>query len=114
MAGVNPQGIIERPDSSSTGQAISYGRAYLTQYGDPQVSITFRVTGRDGWRVGQTVYITDSALSTTQTPLSGTGYEIKEVRTDVGFGNGVMTYDITCNTLLPSAARRLGRGQRSR
>jgi hypothetical protein len=60
--------------------------------------------------VGQRVY-----LQSTPDGMDGeTGYEIKELDTDVGFGSGVLTYTIQWGKAKWSGARAVARGQKGR
>jgi hypothetical protein len=102
--------IIDRDDSESAAKRRNYGRWYLRKYRDPERYGQFTITGYDGWRVGQRVY-----LQSTPDGMDGdTGYEIKEIDTDVGFGNGVLTYTIQWGRAKWSGARAVARGQRGR
>lgn len=102
--------IIDRDDSESDAKRRNYGRWYLRKYRDPDVSGSFTITGYDGWRVGQRVY-----LQSTPDGFDGTvGREIKEIDTDVGFGNGILTYTINWGRAKWSGARAVSRGQKGR
>ena len=102
--------IIDRDDSESAAKRRNYGRWYLRKYQDPTRSGQFTITGYDGWRVGQRVY-----LQSTPDGMDGeTGYEIKELDTDVGFGSGVLTYTIQWGKAKWSGARAVARGQKGR
>ena len=104
------QDIIDRDDSEGAGKKRNYGRWYLRKYNDPTLSGRFTITGFDGWRVGQRIY-----LQSTPDNLDGsTGYELKELDTDVGFGNGVLTYTIQWGIAKRSGARAIARGQKGR
>lgn len=102
------QEVLERDDAETVGKKRAYGRWFLARNNDPKSSGRFRVVGYGGWRVGQTVYITSEPDG-----LDGSfGYEIKEIETDVGFGSGVLTYDIQFGHKRWSGARAVSRGNR--
>jgi hypothetical protein len=101
------QEVMERDDSEGPGKRRSYGRWFLKRNNDPEIGGRFTVMDFDGWRVGQTVYLTSTPDS-----LDGYAAEIKEIDTDVGFGSGVLTYDIVWGKKRWSGARAVARRNR--
>lgn len=99
------QEIIERKDSTGPGKRDAYGAAFLKQNSDPDIGGSFSIVGYDGWRVGQILAITDSALGLDAWPA-----EIKQIDTDVLWGNGVLKYTIQFGKPVRSGTRRVGRG----
>jgi hypothetical protein len=101
--------IIERDDSEGTDKLRAYGRWFLRANRDPQQYGRFTITGFDGWRVGQTVYLTRTADG-----LDGYAAEIKSIETDVLFGSGVLRYDIQWGRKKWSGVRTTARDQRGK
>jgi hypothetical protein len=101
--------IIERDDSEGTDKLRAYGRWFLRANRDPQQYGRFTITGFDGWRVGQTVYLTSTPDS-----LDGYAAEIKSIETDVLFGSGVLRYDIQWGRKKWSGVRTTARDQRGK
>ena len=101
--------IIERDDSEGTDKLRAYGRWFLRANRDPQQFGRFSITGFDGWRVGQTVYLTS-----TPDGLDGYAAEIKSIETDVLFGSGVLRYDIQWGRKKWSGVRAAARDQRGK
>lgn len=101
--------IIERDDSEGTDKLRAYGRWFLRANRDPQQYGRFTITGFDGWRVGQTVYLTS-----TPDGLDGYAAEIKSIETDVLFGSGVLRYDIQWGRKKWSGVRTTARDQRGK
>ena len=102
------QEVILRPASKGKDKRDAYGAAFLRQNSDPKTGGSFTITGYGGWHVGQTVYITDSALGLSQEP-----FDITQVDVDVLMGSGTIRYDITYGQAIRSGVRRLRR-QRNR
>ena len=97
--------VIERPDSLTANKRDGYGKAFLKLHNSPDTSGSCRVVGYDGWRVGQLVPVTSTALG-----LSAYQMEIKQVDTDVGMGSGILSYDLQFNKKKWSGSRRIARG----
>lgn len=108
------QDFIEREQSEDTEKRIAIGRAYLRRRTDPQAAGSFSVTGFDGWKVGQKIRIYMPSLDIVNTPDNGKGYpfEIRDVRTSVGMGNGVMTHNIEFGQAKIRASRILSKRRR--
>ena len=103
--------FISRPDSDTGPRKKNYATAFLREQNDPVLGGNFTVTGHDGWRVGQALYITDSAIAPGQ--LDGTiAYEIRQVDTDVNMGNGKLTYTVQFGKPIYSASRHVARRTR--
>lgn len=104
------QEVIDRDDSEGPGKRRAYGRWFLKDHSDPQIDGSFTIVGYDGWRAGQTVYLTSEVDN-----MSGYEAEIKEIEVDVGLGSGVLTYVIQWGRRRWSGARdvaRAGKGKR--
>lgn len=101
--------VIERQDSKTVNKTRDYGAAFLKRHNDPIVSGSFSVTGYDGWRVGQRVYFTDTALGIEDYPI-----DIKQIDTDVLMGNGTIRYDITVGRVPRTGMRVVSRSIRRR
>jgi hypothetical protein len=108
------QAFIEREQSEDAEKRRAIGRAYLRRHTDPQASGSFSTTGFDGWKVGQKIRIYMPSLDIRNDPDDGLGYpfEIKDVQTSVGMGNGVMTHNIEFGQVRLRATRILGRKRR--
>ena len=108
------QEFLEREQSETAESRRNIGRAYLRRHTDPQVSGSFTVTGFDGWKVGQKIRIYYPSLDIQNTPDNGKGYpfEIRDVQTSVGMGNGVMTHRIDFGQARVRATRILARRRR--
>lgn len=91
------QEIVDREDSDTSSKRTTYGKAFLRRHSDPTASGSFEVTGYDGWKVGQLLYVYQRDLDIYRTPDDGLGYpfEITDVQTSVGMGNGKMTHTIS-------------------
>ena len=101
------QEIIDRDDSEGPGKRRAYGRWFLRANDDPISFGSFTITGYDGWRVGQVVYLTVPADN-----LSGYAAEIKQLDTDVLFGSGVLRYSIQWGRAKWSGVRAVARGKK--
>lgn len=101
------QEVIERDDSEGPGKRRAYGRWFLKSNDDPIRYGSFSITGYDGWRVGQRVYLTATADG-----LSGYQAEIKQIDTDVLFGSGTLRYGISWGRAKWSGARAIARGKK--
>ena len=99
------QEVIDRDDSEGSAKRRAYGRWFLKEHNDPTIEGEFSVMGYDGWRVGQTVYLTSDVDG-----LDGYAADIKEIEVDIGFGNGVLTYTIQWGRRRWSGARDVARG----
>ena len=101
--------FIARPDSGTTAKKKNYAAAFLRENNDPITGGSFTITGYDGWRVGQALYLTDAEISS----LDGTvAYEIRQIDTDVNMGNGKLTYTIQFGRPVYSGARHIARRTR--
>lgn len=96
--------IIERDDSEGNAKRRNYGRWFLRANKDPQRYGSFSITGYDGWRVGQRVYLT-----ATDDGLSAYEAEIKSIDTELLFGTGVLKYTIGWGRAKWSGARAIAR-----
>jgi hypothetical protein len=96
--------IIDRDDSEGNAKRRAYGRWFLRANKDPMRYGSFSITGYDGWRVGQRVFLTATADG-----LSAYEAEIKSVDTDVLFGSGVLKYTIGWGRAKWSGARAIAR-----
>lgn len=108
------QAFIEREQSEDGEKRRAIGRAYLRRHTDPQSSGSFSITGFDGWKVGQKIRIYMPSLDIRNDPDDGLGYpfEIKDVQTTVGMGNGVMTHTIEFGQVRLRATRILSKKRR--
>jgi hypothetical protein len=98
---------IDRDDAEGPGKRRAYGRWFLKANNDPMKYGRFTIVGYDGWRVGQRVYLTSVPDG-----LDGYAAEVKSIDTDVGFGSGVLTYDIQWGRPKYSGARAVARNKR--
>lgn len=101
------QEVIDRDDAEGPGKKRAYGRWFLKANNDPVASGSFTVTGFDGWRVGQRVYVTSVPDG-----LDGYATEVQELETDVGMGAGVLTHTINWGKPKWSGARAVARGKK--
>lgn len=102
-AAASRDGFIDRPEVESGTKAQNIGSAWLRRHNDPRATATFSVTGYDGWKPGQLLYIYNKALDCITKDANGFAaddgrgvpFEITSVTADASMGNGVITYSIT-------------------
>lgn len=103
--------IIDRPDSKTVAKMESYAAAFLKAHSDPLESVRFTLVESEGrmqpWRAGQLVRITNTNVG-----LSNREFEIQQISVDVGFGAGVLTYDVDAGAPVWSGARVFARRTR--
>ena len=99
--------IIDAPESDNTPECAAIGTAYLNREAAPVMGGKFTITGKDGWRAGQTVTIRDAAFGINTT------YQIREISANPNFGSGVTTYDIAFGALPWRGTDMLPRKKRS-
>ncbi len=104
---------ISRESSTTHPRRAAFGAAFLKANQDPVRGGNFVVLGYDGWQAGQLVYITDAAVFP-NAPADGASFEIKQVDTDVLWGNGVLRYTVQYGKPIRSGARNIGRDQHKR
>lgn len=85
--------------------AERYGRSYVAARKDPSVRGRFAVTNKHGWKAGQVLTITNTALG-----LSAATYEITQVETQYLTGTGKRRYRISFGSLPKSLVRALASG----
>jgi hypothetical protein len=108
FAGFYVDAELDQPDSTTPSKRNAYGRAFINQHGRID-SIRYSVTHAfSGWKLGQQVYITDSALGLDNSPQ-----EVRELVTDFNLGNGQITYEMVLGEPRPAHFRR-GRRRRRR
>ena len=96
-------------------------RAWLRRHDDPRATASFSVTGYNGWKPGQKIYIYNRALGCIVRDNNGNyaddgrgvAFEITDVQADVSLGNGVITYNITCGPRFLRGSRILSRSKRA-
>jgi hypothetical protein len=99
------QAIFEAVHSKTAGSLANAGNHFLARHKDPLVRGSFTTTGSDaGWRVGQTVTITNTAFG-----ISSATYPIKQIDTTFLSGTGIRQRVIHFGEL-PASGRRKAKG----
>jgi hypothetical protein len=80
--------MLDAPNSNTAAKLNAIGTAFLKGEGANVVGGRATVMGYDGWRAMQTLTVDNASLG-----VSGS-YEIRQIDTTTGAGNGVNTYDI--------------------
>jgi len=96
------QGTFNAPHCKTAAHRANVGQHFLVRHKDPIVRGSFKITGTDtGWRVGQSVVITNTALG-----ISAASYPIKQIDTTFDGGSGHRTRMIFFGDLPASGRRR--------
>jgi hypothetical protein len=85
--------ILDAPDSNTANKKTAIGTAFLKGEGGNVIGGRATVMGFDGWRAAQQLYVYNPSLGL------NLAYEIRQVDTTFGAGNGVNTYDLYFGSL---------------
>lgn len=104
---VDRMDLIDVPESDSSRAKADISAAYFNREGAAVIGGVFEITGKDGWRAGQTVHIRDSAFGLDD------DFQIREIQATPNLGSGVTTYRIAYGSIPYRLSNMTGRKSRA-